>query len=129
MSKPPCTTDNNEGETRTRWYPIGRNFRQLRRHDHPPQQLIPVDLREPRVHKYVARTVLHVPESRGRVALDGTRVFSDSGSGGTPTGRYRAVERRQTREHLEDERAQGVPVYASYVACVASDLREADTSV
>ena len=101
--------------------PIIRDLRQIRRRNLSIEQLLPVDLGEPRVGEDVARAVEHVPEALRRVALheledevrrvrvergplDARRALRDllvEHDGGD----VRLVERRQPREHLEDEHA------------------------
>ena len=118
--------------------PIIRDLRQIRRRNLPIQQLLPVDLGEPRVREHVARAVREVPEALARVALheledevrrvrvergplDARRALRDLLV--EHDGRdVRLVERRQPREHLEDEHPQGVPVHALVVPHVADNL-------
>lgn len=121
------------------------NLGQIRSRDLPALQLIPINLPEPRMRKYVSRAMLQVPKPLRRVALH--ELQNDIGgievergpanTGGPGLDLFVQLDRRlvwfmegrQAREHLEDEHAEGVPIYTFIVPCVPDDLNTTHTHV
>lgn len=114
------------------------DLRQVRRGDLSSTQLFPVDLAKPRMCKHVSRTVLEVTVPLCWVVLEELenevcRVSVECGPADGGRARtdlfvqldvrdIRLVEGRQTRQHLEYQDTQRVPVDRLVVSLVTDDL-------